>query len=156
MSSSLMEVAMYHYTECGLGNVWLKNGYIEKDTPYGEAVSIHNVEQLHKLIGLQIVGAKPKLSEAEIRFFRVEMDLSQDDMARLLGVGETTIRNWENGRVKIPGPAERLLRALYKEFATGDGKVRSMIDEINQMNRDTHRQERIEFEECDRGWCAAA
>ena len=39
----------YHYTESGLSNVWLENGYtIEQDPNYGELVSIANVRGLHE------------------------------------------------------------------------------------------------------------
>jgi len=37
---------MYHYTECGLDNVWLANGYRQR----GDAVSIENSEGLHEAI----------------------------------------------------------------------------------------------------------
>ncbi len=30
---------MYRYTDGGLRNVWLANGYLVKETPYGEAVA---------------------------------------------------------------------------------------------------------------------
>ncbi len=33
---------MYHYTDGGLRNVWLANGYEIKTTPYGEGVVFHN------------------------------------------------------------------------------------------------------------------
>lgn len=44
------ENEVYHYRECGLGNVWLANGYDEHSTPYGEGVSIDDAEGLQKVI----------------------------------------------------------------------------------------------------------
>jgi hypothetical protein len=38
-----MSKSMYHYTECGLRNVYLKNGYCLRNTAYGETVSIENI-----------------------------------------------------------------------------------------------------------------
>ena len=35
-----VEANEYHYVECGLPNVWLRNGFEKKQTPYGEGVSI--------------------------------------------------------------------------------------------------------------------
>ena len=46
---------MYHYTECGLDNVWLSNGYTEKKTAYGKAVSISNADELHKILAEDLV-----------------------------------------------------------------------------------------------------
>ena len=66
---------MYHYTECGLPDVTLKNGYEVKETSYGEAVSIHNLEGLHRAIGMHLATETPALTGNEIRFLRKELDL---------------------------------------------------------------------------------
>jgi hypothetical protein len=68
---------LYHYTDSGLRNVYLKNGYSIKKTPYGRGVSIHDIAGLHQLLGMELVCNKAgKLSSTEIRFLRVEMDLA--------------------------------------------------------------------------------
>ena len=41
---------MYHYTDGGLRNVWLANGYEIKKTPYGEGVAFHNLDGLTRSI----------------------------------------------------------------------------------------------------------
>ncbi len=41
---------MYHYTDGGLRNVWLVNGYEIKKTPYGEGVAFHNLDGLTRSI----------------------------------------------------------------------------------------------------------
>ena len=41
---------MYHYTDGGLGNVWLANGFEIKKTPYGEGVAFHNLDGLTRSI----------------------------------------------------------------------------------------------------------
>src|SRR5437016_11253514 len=86
----MKEGTMYHYTESGLGNVWLKNGYVMKNTPYGEGVSIQDVEGLHKLIGT-IIAKRPKLTGKELRFLRKEMEMSQRALGELLGTSEQNI-----------------------------------------------------------------
>ena len=63
-------MTMYKYTECGLKNVYLVNGFHERKTPYGKAVSIDNVEGLHRVIGLHLADNKPNLTGAEFRFLR--------------------------------------------------------------------------------------
>jgi len=35
---------MYHYTDAGLKNVWLTNGYQQQNTPYGRVVAVQDVE----------------------------------------------------------------------------------------------------------------
>ena len=47
---------------------------------------------------------------------RKELNLSQKNLAGLLGVSETSIRHWEADRGLIGKPTELLLRALYKSM----------------------------------------
>ncbi|KAA8731011.1 helix-turn-helix domain-containing protein [Acinetobacter qingfengensis] len=127
---------MYHYEECGLSNVWLLDGYtIENDDDYGETVSIASVYDLHKTIGLFLITQSPELYGEQIRFLRKELNLSQKNLAGLLGVGETSVRSWEADRGRIGSPTDRLLRALYKEHVQGDGELRNMIEKLNHQER---------------------
>ena len=79
---------MYHYTMCGLDNVWLENGYTEKKTAYGNAVSIDAVEDLHRVIALSLCDKPHRLTGKEFRFLRTTMNMSQGGIAKLLGVTE--------------------------------------------------------------------
>ncbi len=106
----------YHYTECGLSNIFLKKGYQSIETPRGKSISISDVDGLHKAIGLLLVISKKGLSGEEIRFLRHELLLSQKALSRLLGVSEQAIRHWENGKIKIPKLSESLLRFLYSDL----------------------------------------
>ncbi|WP_201779592.1 helix-turn-helix domain-containing protein [Azospirillum thiophilum] len=86
---------MYHYTECGLPNVWLANGVKPHATPYGEAMVIENVEGLHRAIGMQLVHRKPYLTGCEFRFLRKELDLSQNALAGYFGNDAQSVALWE-------------------------------------------------------------
>lgn len=145
---------MYHYTESGLRNIWLRNGYAEHKTAYGLGTSIEDVEGLHRAIGFCLVTRKPQLTGSEVRFLRIELSLSQIDLARVLGVSENSVRGWENHRTRITRPAERLLRVLYLESIKADGLVRELLDKINQLNRDAHAA-KLEMEH-DAAWKEAA
>ena len=144
---------LFKYDSCGLDYIYLRNGVVKKETKYGSAVSIHNIESLHRCIGLEIVKNRPQLSGAEMRFLRKEMDLSQVDLAGLLGVSESTVRNWENDRNKNNTvSAEILLRSIYLEHVDGDGTIRESIERIAELNRVEWTIGKIEFEENDGGW----
>lgn len=146
---------MYKYTECGLRGITLKNGYEEFETSYGKAVGVHDVDGLHRAIGLHIAVSKPAINGAEVRFLRKELGFSQVELAGLLGVSEPSVRNWEKSRGKITRPAERLLRLLYCEHANEGGVIRDLIDSVSKMNRDDYHKT-LELEETEEGWAQAA
>jgi len=118
---------MYHYTECGLKNVWLTNGYQVCEFDGEKAVSITDAEQLHEVIG-RTLAAKSTLSAAEIRFLRKELGLSQKRLADLLGSTEQTVSLWER-RGRIPKGYDRLIRLLYLEnYATQIATPKKMLN----------------------------
>lgn len=64
------EIEPLHYTQCGLPDVWLLNGFCRRETPYGDAVSVENINGLHRAIALYLVKKKAELTGSELRFLR--------------------------------------------------------------------------------------
>lgn len=127
---------MYQYTDSGLDNVYLENGYVRHKTPYGEGISIQNTEGLHKVIGKWLVSLPKPLNGAELRFLRLEMEQTQRHLAELLNAQEQTLRLWEKQKKKsIPGTADRLLRALYLGYTGGDGDLRRMLERLATLDQ---------------------
>ena len=104
---------MHHY-ECGLPNVYLRNGYRVIDTPYGRGVAIENVEGLHRAIAATLVRERVHLTGPEVRFVRKFLELTQGQLAALLGVEEQSVRRWER-LPRVPKPADRAVRLLFLE-----------------------------------------
>lgn len=117
------------------------NGFKVKETPYGRAVAIQDMEGQHRAIGLHLVRNKKHLTGAEVRFLRKGLDMSQVTLAKCLEVGETTVRNWESGRIKHVASARgRALRAgrkmgdyiclgdtVEKALTSGHGHIRQAL-----------------------------
>lgn len=142
----------YHYTESGLKNIYLLNGVEVVQTNYGEATSIHDVDGLHRVIGLNLT-LKKYLTGCELRFIRKELSLSQNSLGTLLGVTEQAVAKWEKtGRV--PKTADRFVRLLYLESINENIKIQQFIDRINETDRDDYSNMLIE--ETDKGWKQAA
>ncbi len=151
-----MTNTLYHYTECGLSNVYLVNGYKFRETPRGKSVSIHDIDGLNKAIGLFLVTSKKDLSGEEVRFLRHEMLMSQNTLGKLLGVSEQAIRRWENGKISIPKPSEGLLRLLYRDHINDkDGKIASILKKVAELEEELNDHE-LRFKDTDAGWQAAA
>ncbi|ALR07692.1 DNA-binding transcriptional regulator [Xylella fastidiosa] len=103
---------MYHYTESGLGNVWLRNGFTVHKTPYGDGIAIDNLPGLHRSLSLALALKPATLSGAEIRFMRKELELSQPEFAACLGTTRQTLAAWEEGRAALPNAADKMIRVL--------------------------------------------
>jgi putative transcriptional regulator len=146
----------YHYTECGLDNIYLVNGYKTIETAEGLAVSIHDVDGLHKAIGLNLVMAKKILSPKEIRFLRNELLMSQYTLGKLLGVSEQAVRRWETGKTTMPKPSEFLLRLVYADcIKNQNGNVSSLLIEIADLEEKINGKQ-IFFVDTKQGWQSAA
>ncbi len=142
----------YHYTESGLKNVYLLNGFEVAYTAYGKATSIHDVAGLHRLIGLNLC-AKKYLTGAEFRFIRKEMGLSQSGIGKTLGVTDQAVAKWEKTG-KVPKTADRFVRLLYLEGINENIKIQQYIDQINETDRDDF--SKLIVEETTSGWKQAA
>lgn len=122
---------MYQYSGCGLFNVFLKNGYEIVKTNYGKGVSIHNLDALHEAIGLAIVENSSAINGAEFRFLRVELGLTQEALAQLIGKDVQSIARCEKGVTKRVDPAsDRILRIVYRERFKQSGAIETLLQKV--------------------------
>lgn len=126
--------SMYHYTQCGLDNVWLENGYTVKKTAYGQALAIEDADGLHKVLALELIAKQGRLSGKELKFLRVAMGLSQGGLGKLLGATEQSVSLWERTG-KVPQAADGLTRLLAVEKLNGNCKVSDVIERISTVER---------------------
>lgn len=138
----------YHYTESGLNNVWLANGYASRKTKYGDGVSIHDVDGLHRAIA-RALADKPRLTGAEIRFLRKAMGMSQRALGEVLGVTDQAVALWER-KGRLPRTADRLLRLIFVEHDRGTPPIVDFIQQLNELDQKDHEQ--IIAEECKGSW----
>jgi DNA-binding transcriptional regulator YiaG len=126
---------MYHYTDSGLDNIILENGYRLHKTPYGAGVAIEDIDGLHKVIGRWLVELPKPLNGAEFRFLRHELDLSQKKLARMMGKTELTVGRWERARNKPVDPiADRFIRMLYSDYIKNK-PIRELIESLAEMDQ---------------------
>lgn len=145
---------LYHYTLCGLDNIFLSSGYTLEETEYGPAVSIDDVDGLHRVIASEIVTGPSPISPKELRFIRKQLDLPQAGLALLFGVDTQTVARWEKAENPIPVSVDRLLRAYYLGKINGNVMVVALLDRLIEMDEIDHGR-RI-FKETRTGWKAAA
>lgn len=125
---------MYHYTECGLDNVWLENGYTVRHTPYGKGVSIDDADGLHLVLVSEILEKKGRMTGKELRFLRTHLGLSQDNLGKCLGATDQSVSLWERTG-KVPAASDALVRLLVIERTRGNVKVTAILNRINDVDR---------------------
>jgi DNA-binding transcriptional regulator YiaG len=140
---------MYHYTQCGLPNVWLENGYTVKKTPYGKAVSVEDAQGLHRALALSLLEKQGRLTGKELKFLRLALELSQEGLGKLIGVADQSVSLWERTG-KVPQTADSLTRLLIAEQFKGNVKVMQTLDRINTVERIVH--QRLVARETRRKW----
>jgi DNA-binding transcriptional regulator YiaG len=102
-----------HYTDCGLDNIYLSNGFETETIDGEEYLTVKDMDGLHRAIGLHIVLERKAPSGKELRFLRNELDMSQAELARVLGVTDQSVARWEKGQCEPNGPAVLALRMIY-------------------------------------------
>lgn len=145
---------MYHYKDCGLDNVWLKNGYAVHQTPYGGGIAIEDIKGLHTAIAQQLISCRRKLSGKEFRFLRQYLEMTQKSLGDIWGKTEQAIALWEKND-KVPPWADGYLRFLVTGSLDGNKQVKELIDFLNQLsisNLSNDRDTRWTFTDTDNGW----
>lgn len=126
---------MYHYTDGGLRNVWLENGYEVKKTPYGEGIAFHDLDGLTMTICLALTDKVGVLTGTEFRYVRsAGMMLSQPALGKLMGIDGQSIARWEKTG-KVPRWADKLARLLYLAHAQGNEPIKRAVERIKTVER---------------------
>jgi putative transcriptional regulator len=69
---------------------------------------------MHKMDALCLPTKRP-LKPEDIRRIRKANQVSQAVFAAILGIGKTTVQQWEQGQKKPSGPAQRLLDLIDRK-----------------------------------------
>lgn len=130
----------FHYTQCGLDNIYLVNGYETVVTPRGKNIRIANLPDLHRAIGSDLVDLGRPLLGKEIRFLRTELGLSQMLLGSTLGVDGQTVARWEKDESDPPRTTDAAIRQLYsihigenEEFTSILRRIADLEDEIDGL-----------------------
>ena len=126
---------MYHYTDGGLRNVWLANGYEIKKTPFGEGVAFHNLDGLTTSICIALTKKAGVVTGSEFRYIRsAGMLLSQPALGKLMGIDGQSVARWEKTG-KVPKWADKLVRLVYLAQAQGNEPISSAVERVKTVER---------------------
>jgi transcriptional regulator with XRE-family HTH domain len=144
----------HHYKACGLDDVYLLNGFTVEETDYGRGVSVHNVEDLHRAIGMRVISDKKPLSAREFRFLRKQMGFTQEQLAKRLRVDAQTVARYEKDQTAIPGATDAVLRFLYAVYLIPEGQRMEVLNELAEEleDRDSNAGRAMYFRQTNHGW----
>ena len=142
------------YGGCGLDDIWLAGGY-DLETIDGEpTITVRDLDGLLAAIGRSLVQRKKLLTGKEIRFLRRQMDLTQSELARLVGCDAQQIARYEKGQNKMAGPTDRLIRMLYREHLRDQISIRDVLEALDAL--DGRLGDKQVFTATPGGWRSAA
>jgi len=118
----------YRYDACGIDNVVLKGLPLVTDDEGEEVITIPNINLLHRVLTAQVASKETGLQPKELRFLRTQMELTQAQLAELVGRDVQTIGRWERGEHPIDKSAEIVIRAHALECARTGNPLR--VDEL--------------------------
>jgi HTH-type transcriptional regulator, competence development regulator len=91
----------YHFTECGLDNVYLKDTMFKCSECGLELALFPNPEEFIPALTKFLVRQKERLNGSQILFLRRAMGLTGSALADFLGKSRMEVSRWENGRAFI-------------------------------------------------------
>ncbi len=99
-----------HFTDCGLDNVYLLDGYEIIETGYGPAPVIKDPAELHHAITAHILGLR-ELDGKTAAFLRAWLGMSVDQIAQITDLQTAQVRAWQRRPdAKVPAKAAAKIR----------------------------------------------
>ena len=101
------------YEGAGLPGITLRNLEVRRCAKCGETeYVIPDLDGLHRAIARALIRKPALLSPAEIRFLRKFLGWSGADFSQHMGTTAESVSRWENGKLAMSPPADRLLRMM--------------------------------------------
>ena len=151
VQSTLIE--KYHYTECGLNDIYLSGIRKYVCQSCGEEfIELPRLQQLHRTLGQKLCLKKDPLTGREVAFLRKEMRKSGKEFALMLRTSAEHLSRIEHDQRRMSGALDTLVRALYTIYVC-EGLVVSegALDAVAGKREDEPRSEsgRIELTPAD-------
>ena len=107
----MKDLKPYHYTFCGLKNVYIE-GLCMEDDHSEMTVRVPAIQELHKLIAHNLLSFERNLNADEICFLRSEAGLTLEDLSDAMHLSIDVVRKWEDGDGAISAEDDKHFRRL--------------------------------------------
>ena len=115
--TTIIENQLLHYTDCGLGNVYLENLPVRICKQcQAKSYLFPRSLRIHQLIGLAIALSDTPLNGEEIKYLRNFLGYRVKDWAKILKVKDATVVRWEAGTQMMSPQSEAFMRLAFIEL----------------------------------------
>ena len=111
-ANTKFDADLFHYTACGLDNVYLTSGYHREEFDGDSYTSVRDVEGLHVAIAVALAVGRRRLKGNEIAFLRKYLGLTQSELADEFGVDRVSVNRYENDKQPLPETTRKWLQLL--------------------------------------------
>lgn len=136
---------MHHYIESGLPNIYLKSGYHLSEEDGEQFVSFEKLDSLHYWIAHYICTKDSRMSAEQVKFVRIEMDMSQSKFGELTFNDRQTVARWEKGQVPITPLPDLMIKAILFESLAEEKSVFSFFNLLKDADIDPQ-EDKVIFE----------
>lgn len=136
------KIGRYHYTECGLDNVWLLKCRMRVCPKCSsEYPELPDADVTAKAVAKVIMSSHFKLDGDSVLFLRKLMMLTAEQLAALLGSNRVAISRWENDKHEMSALYDFRLRLIAVERLFPVDEQVLLNQEINRVIRVAYRDE---------------
>jgi putative zinc finger/helix-turn-helix YgiT family protein len=127
----------FHFEGSGLSGVYLV-GIKYYTCECGRVLAdIPAIKPLMQLIARDLLHKQGSLTGEEIRFLRKRLGKKQTDFARAIGVEPETLNRYENGKLVVSEPSDKLIRLIYL-LLSSDERLEESRGAIEELLTDWH------------------
>jgi putative zinc finger/helix-turn-helix YgiT family protein len=127
----------YHFTECGLDDVYLKDWTLYKcGNCAAEMPLLPDPDDFTAWLAEQLVRQESRLNGNEIFFLRKALGLTGAQLAERLGVQRVEVSRWENNRQPISFHADFQLRMEVAERLLTPEHVAEVTQALRHYTKD--------------------
>lgn len=122
---------MISYPHFAIPNLYLKNGYLIEESPYGEIVSYVDEDALEACVRKILIRVPKRLNGRQLRFLRRGLGLSQEGFGALIDRDAQTVARLEKSDVIVPKFVDLAIRTRFfgrYEPSVSIGEILSIHD----------------------------
>lgn len=141
---------MITYPHFALPNLYLVNGYLEVETPYGSAREYTCEDELEQCVRRILLRKPERLRGWDLRFLRNGLSLSQVEFGQMVDRDAQTVARWEKSAEPVPKFVDQTIRTRFAAKFESGMEIEELLGYVDSTARKL--PEKILLSLTDMGW----